>query len=304
MNKLRKFQYLLPLSVLFLSAIACGSTNTGEKVGTSAPASTLAPAATSAPMATATPTKSIFTVGDIVEVEDHIIVLNSIEYSNSIVKANILVENNGSSDINVSSIMSFSTKSDDGTKLEQEIFDCGNSLDGSILPGDRLLGDICYSLPTAGSFKIYYEANLFSSGAVVWQFDANSLPAAAEVPAPKAISTTNTFAVGDVVQLPDQTITLNSVEIVNNLLKANFTVENIGAEDVNVSSLMSFNAKAPDGTKLEQEIFSCGTSMDGSVLPGDKLKGDICYNTAGATPIKLYYTANLYSDGAVVWVVE
>jgi hypothetical protein len=201
-------------------------------------------------------------------------------------------------------MMSFSAKSDDGTKLEQEIFDCGSSLDGKILSGDKLRGDVCYKLPTPGLFKVYYENSLLSSGAVVWSLDANNLPAAVEQPISASQETTNTNKIGDIIKVSDHTITLNSAEIVNNLLKANFTIENLGTEDINVSSLISFTAKGPDGTKLDQEIFDCGSSMDGKILPGDKLRGDICYKTGGVSPIKIYYEGNFLSSGAVVWIVQ
>jgi hypothetical protein len=66
-------------------------------------------------------------------------------------------------------MLSFTAKDSEGTKLEQEIFDCGSGLDGKVLPGDKLKGNICWSGATTNTVKIYYEAELFSSGAVVWE---------------------------------------------------------------------------------------------------------------------------------------
>jgi hypothetical protein len=294
----RKFQVLLPIAVIMLVTIACGtSANTGQKVGE------VETVTESAAAVEATPSKSVFTVGDIVGLNDHTIAVNSVEYTTGLVKVNLTVENTGTSDLTVSSIMSFSAKSDDGTKLESEIFDCGTSLDGSVLPGDKLRGDLCYKLAAPGLFKVYYESSLFSSGAVVWEFDTNNLPAAVE-PATASADMANVNKIGDIIKLSDSTIVLNSADFSNNLLKANFTIENLGTDDLNVSSLMSFTAKGPDGTKLEMEIFDCGTSIDGTVLPGDKIKGDVCYKTGGASPIKLYYESSLLSSGAIVWLVE
>jgi len=112
-----------------------------------------------------------------------------------------------------------------------------------------------------------------------------------------------TYKIGDLIQVGDGTIVLNSATIQNGILKANFTVENKGASDMNVSSMLSFSAKDNEGTKLEQEIFDCGTGLDGKVLPNDKLKGDICYKGVTSTPVKIYYEAELFSSGAVVWEI-
>lgn len=120
--------------------------------------------------------------------------------------------------------------------------------------------------------------------------------------APVTTAQAQIYAIGDVVQVKDHTITLNSAALTGDMLKANFTIENKGTGDLAVSSMMSFSAKNSDGTKLDQD-FGCGASMDGKVLPDDKLKGDICWKGA-IKPVKLYYTASLLSSGAVVWEVK
>jgi len=60
-----------------------------------------------------------------------------------------------------------------------------------------------------------------------------------------------------------------------------------------------------DGTSLEQEFFDCGSSMDGTIIPGDKLTGDICWIiTNPEDGIKIFYEPNLFDEGAVVWIVD
>jgi len=124
---------------------------------------------------------------------------------------------------------------------------------------------------------------------------STSAPAAATV-----------YKVGDVVKTGDHTIVLNSAEIQGNKLDANFTIQNNGTTDLNVSSLLSFTAKGSDGTKLEQE-FMCGTSsssLDGKVLPGDKLKGDMCWSGVTTDSVKIYYEPELFASGAIVWEIK
>lgn len=307
---------LIVLILSLLVVLACGTSNEGTKV-TPAPVKATEessgvsesketpttqepePSKTEAPQ----PTPDVFAVGDLIEVEEHTIRLNSVEYQGDILVANFSVENKGDSDVNISSMMSFSAKKEDGTKLEQEIFDCDESgLDGTVLPGDKLRGSICWSGggPEDG-IKIYYQANLFGDGAIVW----NAVEGVAEPLADDtgSVSNTESFKVGDVIEVQDHTIRLNSLEYKGTLLVANFLVENHGDSDVSISSMMSFSAKKADGTKLEQEIFECGASgLDGSVLPGDRLRGSICWSPANPDDgIKIYYDASMFGEGAIVW---
>lgn len=252
----------------------------------------------------AAPQIEVFKIGDVVQGQSHTIRLNSLEYQGTVLVTDFTVENLGDSDVDMSSMLSFSAKKSDGTLLEQEYFDCGTSgLDGKVLPGDRLRGSICWAGASAeDGIKIYYEADLFGEGAIVWETIAGTAEA---LDMPDAQLKVDVFRAGDVIQLQDHTIVLNSVEFQGNILKANFTIENQGSSDVEVSSLVSFYARKHDGSSLEQEYFDCGTSFNGSVIPGDKLTGDICWS--GANPsdgIKIYYQAELFSSGAVVWVVE
>src|SRR5690349_15710869 len=91
-------------------------------------------------------------------------------------------------------------------------------------------------------------------------------------------STFTTYAAGDIIQTGTSTITLNSASIQGNTLHANFTIENNGTSELPISSLLLFNAKDDDGTKLELDIFECESgSLDATILPGDKLKGNICW---------------------------
>jgi hypothetical protein len=122
-------------------------------------------------------------------------------------------------------------------------------------------------------------------------------------PSTSAPAQVTTYKIGDIVQVGDQTIVLNSAEFQGNTLHANFTVENKGTSDLTVSSLMSFSAKDSEGTKLDQD-YSCTPGLDGKVLSGDKLKGNICWSGATTATVKIYYEAELFSSGAVVWEIS
>ncbi len=317
MNLPKNITVLFAIAALILVSIACGSSNAGTLVtpetvkeqstdtvakDPSQPVETEAKAE-EVPQAEAKPSLEAYNVGDVIEVEDHTIRLNSVKYQGTTLVANFSVENKGSSDLSVSSMLSFSAKKSDGTKLDQEYFDCGTSgLDGSVLPGDFLRGDICWSgaSPDAG-IRIYYEASLFGQGAVVW----NAVEGEAEELAVRSDAGTSvtTYNVGDLIEGKDHTIRLNSLSFTGNVLTADFTVENFSDSDVNMSSMMGFTAKNSDGTKLDQEFMDCGVArLDGKVLSGDRLRGSVCWKGADpANNIKIYYEENLFGEGAIVW---
>jgi hypothetical protein len=146
--------------MLVVAALACGGgSNTGQKVGEKA-----------APPTSAPPKVEVYKVGDVVQVQDHTIVLNEAKIEGDVLKANFTIENKGSKDLAVSSLISFSARDSEGNKLQVKIIDCGTSqLDDKVLPGDKLKGDICWEGATTDSVKIYYEASLLGSSAVVWE---------------------------------------------------------------------------------------------------------------------------------------
>jgi Domain of unknown function (DUF4352) len=317
---------LIAAAVLLVASLACGTSNTGEKVGStpaaSQPAATQAasgPAATQVATQAPAPTQApvqvqTYKVGDMVKVQDHTIVLNSAKVDGGALVANFTIDNPGSTELNVSSVMSFDAKDSEGTKLDQDIMNCpSGSLDGKVLAGDKLKGNICWKV--AGGTKgirIYYTASLLGTGAVVWAVDSGTggsaavaqptaKPAATQAPANSAQA--QTYKIGDVVKVQDHTIVLNSAKVDGGALVANFTIDNPGSTELNVSSVMSFDAKDSEGTKLDQDIMNCPSgSLDGKVLGGDKLKGNICWTSpSGVTGIRIYYSASLLGSGAVVW---
>jgi hypothetical protein len=120
-------------------------------------------------------------------------------------------------------------------------------------------------------------------------------------PSPTKVETF--YKVGDVVQLQDRTITLNSVAFYKNGRQANFTIENKGSEGFYVTPAL-FSAQDGEGRQLPEEIMeevfnsSCGPALVGQVLPGQILKGNICWKGATVYPVnKIYYHA-------VVWEVS
>jgi len=154
--KQAKRAVLIVVSVLILAALACGSSDTGIKID-------------EIDTATRTPVEvETYDVGDVIEIKGRTIVLNSAKLSGKILQANFTIENKGDSEFTISTMASFNARDSEGTKLSEDIFDCGPSLGGTILAGDKSKGNVCYEITGNAPYKIYYEATLFGSGAVVW----------------------------------------------------------------------------------------------------------------------------------------
>lgn len=125
--------------------------------------------------------------------------------------------------------------------------------------------------------------------------------AAAQSQTSQTPSIAGNHKVGEVVQGDGFTVVLNDAQFIGYKLKANFTITNNGTKEMHLS-MLSFDAKNADGSRLKQEIMNCGSSsVGGSVVPGDKLKGDVCWDGAIA-PSKVYFKAELLG-GSTVWEV-
>ena len=316
MNKKSLRTLIVLVMLIFITSMACGSSdNTSTKVGEveTEPTESSMGEATEEPVIvsedpTAAPTettqlKDKYAVGDIIATPNQVIVLTGAEFLNNLLVADFAIGNTGNDFSSISSLISFSARNSDGTTLEQEWFDCSPGLDGTIAPGDKLKGKICWINATPG-VKIYYEENFLSSGAIVWEVNESTPTSGAQIPEiDNLVLTVETQPIGTEVNLNGENIILNSAVINNGLLTANFTVKNTGTEELNVSSYMSFSARAADGTKLDQEIFDCGNGPDGSVQPGDLIRGDICCSNA-SSGTKIYYQSVLFSSQYVIWIIN
>ena len=158
MNNAYRIQVLSAALAMVLVTLACGTSNTGEKVGENS-------SPTSAPAKV-----EVYKAGDVINVDDYTITLDSAQVQGSKLLTSFTVDNtSGAKEQVISSIMSFSAKDTDGNKLDFSFCDA-SQLDGTVLAGDKLKGNLCWDGVRADStVKIYYEASLFGSGAIVWE---------------------------------------------------------------------------------------------------------------------------------------
>jgi hypothetical protein len=97
-------------------------------------------------------------------------------------------------------------------------------------------------------------------------------------------------------------ITLNSYRYTaDGIFAADITAELLAKNQLAISSLMQFAARNSDGADLDRTI-KCGNTLDGVVLPGKKMRGEMCWKHATA-PVTLLFQAQ--RGGKVVyWELE
>ena len=154
MKNLKKVNLLLAFAILFIVSSACGTSNTGFT--TTIPTSS-------------TPQVINYKIGDVIQIGDSTIILNSAKFQGNRLSANFTIENNGSSDFYVSSLIDFYAQDNEATMLEQNIFLCGSGFDGSVLPSEKVKGNICWYGVTSNTVKVYYDARLIYSRIIVWE---------------------------------------------------------------------------------------------------------------------------------------
>lgn len=132
------------------------------------------------------------------------------------------------------------------------------------------------------------------------------------------IKTNQEFKVGDEVTVNQTKLKINSVKKIvqecawewdgqcqsytkpdnDYFLLIDMTFENIGTEQQTISTIMQFELKTPDGEKLNQEYMldAVKSSLDGSIMVNDKLKGQIAFDVTDQDYYYFYYKDGLLDD--------
>jgi hypothetical protein len=105
------------------------------------------------------------------------------------------------------------------------------------------------------------------------------------VPTPKP----STYKVGDLVEMGDINVTLNSVKVSGGVLTANVTITNISDKVISDFNPSSFDAKDSTSTPLES-TYDCKQQLRGDLIPGDSLRGNLCWVDATGNTFKFIYT--------------
>ena len=140
-----------------------------------------------------------------------------------------------------------------------------------------------------------------------------------EVAAVETVNEAEVFTVGDTVEYKDVKVTLNSIKENtgsqfnkptegNVFLLVDFTIENNSNEELNVSSMMCFEAYQDGystsislGALVEKE----GAQLDGTIAPGKKMQGAVGYEVpANYKEFEISYSPDLWSSDQFTFVYK
>ena len=128
--------------------------------------------------------------------------------------------------------------------------------------------------------------------------------------------TTQVFQVGDTVTMGTSKFTVNSVrlslgqdfmgpEAGNVFIVADCTLENIGEEPLNSSSLMMYSVQDSQGYKYDIGLNTeAKGSLDGEVAPGRILRGEISFEVPeNATGLDLIFEPGIFDRGQAIFSI-
>ncbi len=128
------------------------------------------------------PKTQVYGVGETVEVDGLKITVNSsqdtddadqyntaanLDEGNTYNILDITIENDSDEEVTISSALNFEVKDGDGRKASYVLAIRGNGqLDGSILPGDKMTGELVTQAPRDGELNLYFKSSAFNGSTV------------------------------------------------------------------------------------------------------------------------------------------
>jgi uncharacterized lipoprotein YehR (DUF1307 family) len=170
----RFIKILIPILIVVLSLMACGSSDNTGKLASGTPGNT------------PTTTKH-FKKGDTVEVGNKWKVIVNDVTSNTgddinkpskgaYLIINVSLTNISDKEQNISSLLNFKLKGPDKTEYTETIVinmpNVDSAPNGKVAAGDGTKGSLVYDVPAdAKSFTFYFESSLLSSGQTIWDLN-------------------------------------------------------------------------------------------------------------------------------------
>lgn len=318
------------LAVLLLVSLACGSSASPTLVATSAPPVDSGSQSEQPTQASTAVTQQNYKVGDVVSIGDHVLVVlgwenvqpndfSKPDAGKKFVAVELLIVNNSQSSMSVSTLLQMSMKDDTGQKYDVDFMAStaisGASVDGELAPGEKVRGKVGFQIAeNAQGLQFVFDASVFGSGKVF--VDLGAEPVTVEPPANIAGETSQqTYNVGDVIAMGTTNLTVNEVlypagddfnkpNAGYKFLVVDITIENTGATAISVSTLLQMSVKDASGQKFDVDLMasvaSGGTSPDGEIAPGEKLRGQVGFQVPeNATGLVFVFDADVWGSGKV-----
>lgn len=296
-------------------------------LATEVPAQAPAEAAPTDPPALA---QQVFNVGDVVSIGDSVLVVLGWEdvagsdfakpdEGNKFITTEIVLVNQSGSPASISSLLQMSLKDETGQKyrpdLKASVAAQAANVDGELSPGERKRGKVGFQVPVnVRGLQFVFDADVFGAGKAMVNLGA--APVKVEPPAELAGETKQqSFKVGDVVEIGSLVLTVNGVtspagtdfakpEAGHKFLVVDVTVENKGTEAAAVSTMLQMSVKDETGQVYKVDLMaqtaSGGTSPDGELAPGEKIRGQVGFQTPQtAAGLVFVFDADVFGAGKV-----
>lgn len=274
--------------------------------------------------------EQIFNVGDIVSIGDSVLVVlgwedvpgddfSKPDEGKKFIAVDLLIVNQSDAPASISTLLQMSLKDETAQKYQVDLLAStaaqGGNIDGELSPGERIRGKIGFQVPAnAQGLQFVFDANIFGAGKATVNLGA--APVKVEPPAELAgESEQQTFKVGDIVEIGTLALTVNEVtspagddfnkpEAGKKFLVVDLTVENKSAETAAISSLLQMSLKDAGGQTYDMDlsasVASGGTSPDGELAPGEKIRGQIGFQVpTEATGLVFVFDASVFGSGKV-----
>lgn len=274
------------------------------------------------------PQAETFKVGDIVNIGDSVLVVLGWEdvgandfakpdAGKKFIAVELLLVNKSQAAVSVSTMLQMSLKDNTGQKYQVDLMAStaagGGVVDGELAPGERKLGKVSFQVPTeAQGLQFIFDAEVYGTGKAVVELGA--APSKVEPPAELAGETQQqTFKVGDVVEMGTLSLTVNGVtspegtdfakpEQGKKFLIVDVTIENKSQEADAISTMMQMSLKDTSGQVYQVDLMamaaSGGTSPDGELAPGEKIRGQVGFQVpADANGLVFVFDADVFGAG-------
>lgn len=330
MNRKYNAVPFIALAMLVLVSLACGSSVSPTLVATSEPPSVESGSQPQEqPTQVPTPvTQQIYNVGDVVALGDQVLVVlgwenvqpndfSKPDAGKKFVAVELLIVNNSQSAMSVSSLLQMSMKDDTAQKYDADFMASTAidvaSVDGELSPGEKVRGKVGFQIAeNAQGLQFVFDASVFGTGKVFINLGAE--PVKVEPPTELAGETAQqTFNVGDVIAMGTTNVTVNEVLYPSGdqfnqpnagfkFLVVDLTIENLSASAISVSTLLQMSVKDSSSQKynvdLMASVASGGSSPDGEIAPGEKLRGQVGFQVPlDGTGLVFVFDADVWGSG-------
>jgi hypothetical protein len=229
---------------------------------------------------------------------------------------NVTFENLDSESVSLSSFLQAELQGSDSYVYSQALFaETKGSLDGDVAAGGSLRGELAFDVPELDGYTFSFKPNLFND-AIQFVISTSDINAEGSASEQEASESSAQFGVGDTIDGDGYRITLNSAEKITSdsfggspdndfFLLLDVTIENLGDEEVNVSSVLSLTLRGSDSYDYDQSIFvDTKGSLDASVRAGGTLRGQVAYDVPSLNFYEFSYSHNAFTGGSVTFVVN